>query len=65
MKLQKKIGFPINDSVVRRSFVATGGTVLASKLALDAINLHVILLGEAIMLLLILVLGTAFLMILQ
>ena len=33
---QKKIGFPINDSVVRRSFVATGGTVLASKLALDA-----------------------------
>ena len=32
---QKKIGFPINDSVVRRSFVATGGTVLASKLALD------------------------------
>ena len=36
LKLQKKIGFPINDSVVRRSFVATGGTVLASKLALDA-----------------------------
>ena len=36
MKLQKKIGFPINDSVVRRSFVATGGTVLASKLALDS-----------------------------
>ncbi len=35
-KLQKKIGFPINTSVVRRSFVATGGTVLASKLALDA-----------------------------
>ena len=34
--LQKKIGFPINDSVVKRSFVATGGTVLASKLALDA-----------------------------
>ena len=34
-KLQKKIGFPINDSVVRRSFIATGGTVLASKLALD------------------------------
>ena len=33
MKLQKKIGFPINDSVVRRSFVATGGTILASKLA--------------------------------
>ncbi len=35
-KLQKKIGFPINDSVARRSFVATGGTVLASKLALDS-----------------------------
>ena len=35
IKLQKKIGFPINDSVVRRSFVATGGTVLASKLALE------------------------------
>ena len=34
-KAQKKIGFPINDSVVRRSFVATGGTVLASKLALE------------------------------
>ena len=33
---QKKIGFPINDSAVRRSFVATGGTVLASKLALDS-----------------------------
>ena len=28
-KLQKKIGFPINDSVVRRSFVATGGTAIA------------------------------------
>ena len=24
IKAQKKIGFPINDSVVRRSFVATG-----------------------------------------
>ena len=36
VKLQKKIGFPINDSVVRRSFVATGGTVLASKLAIDS-----------------------------
>ena len=36
IKLQKKIGFPINDSVARRSFVATGGTVLASKLALDS-----------------------------
>ena len=32
IKAQKKIGFPINDSVVRRSFIATGGTVLASKL---------------------------------
>ena len=36
LKLQKKIGFPINDSVARRSFIATGGTVLASKLALEA-----------------------------
>ena len=35
IKSQKKIGFPINDSVARRSFVATGGTVLASKLALE------------------------------
>ena len=34
-KKQKRIGFPINDSVVKRSFVATGGTVLASKLAMD------------------------------
>ena len=31
----KKIGFPLVDSVVRRSLVATGGTVLASKLAID------------------------------
>ena len=31
----KKIGFPLNESVVRRSFVATGGTVLASKLAIN------------------------------
>ena len=36
IKAQKKIGFPINDSVVKRSYVATGGTVLASKLALDS-----------------------------
>ena len=36
IKSQKRIGYPINDSVVRRSFVATGGTVLASKLALDS-----------------------------
>tara|TARA_B100001564_G_scaffold355456_1_gene367800 strand:- start:113 stop:1006 length:894 start_codon:yes stop_codon:yes gene_type:complete len=35
IKAQKKIGFPINDSVVNRSFRATGGTVLASKLAID------------------------------
>ena len=32
---QKKIGYPLNDSVVQRSFVATGGTVLASKLAIN------------------------------
>jgi len=31
----KKIGFPIVDSVVRRSLVATGGTVLAAKLAIN------------------------------
>jgi len=30
----KKIGFPLIDSVVKRSFIATGGTVLASKLAI-------------------------------
>ena len=30
----KKIGFPLVDSVVQRSFVATGGTVLTSKLAI-------------------------------
>ena len=30
----KKIGFPLIDSVVQRSLVATGGTVLASKLAI-------------------------------
>ena len=30
----RKIGFPLIDSVVRRSLVATGGTVLASKLAI-------------------------------
>ena len=34
-KSETKIGFPINDSVIKRSFLATGGTVLASKLALD------------------------------
>ena len=33
--LIKKIGFPLVDSVVRRSLVATGGTVLASKLAIN------------------------------
>ena len=31
----KKIGFPIVDSVIRRSLVATGGTILASKLAIN------------------------------
>ncbi len=31
----RKIGFPLVDSVVRRSFIATGGTVLATKLALS------------------------------
>ncbi len=31
----KKIGFPLIDSVIRRSLVATGGTVLASKLAIN------------------------------
>jgi acetoin utilization deacetylase AcuC-like enzyme len=31
----KKIGFPLVDSVIKRSLVATGGTVLASKLALN------------------------------
>jgi acetoin utilization deacetylase AcuC-like enzyme len=30
----KKIGFPLIESVVQRSLVATGGTVLASKLAI-------------------------------
>jgi hypothetical protein len=34
----KKIGFPLVDSVVKRSLVATGGTVLASKLALEVIE---------------------------
>ena len=34
-KAQVRIGFPINNSVIKRSFLATGGTVLASKLALD------------------------------
>ena len=31
----KKIGFPLVESVVKRSFIATGGTVLASKLAVN------------------------------
>ena len=31
----KKIGFPLVDSVVKRSLLATGGTVLASKLAIN------------------------------
>ena len=30
----KKIGFPLVDSVVQRSLIATGGTVLTSKLAI-------------------------------
>jgi len=34
-KIIKKIGFPLVDSVVQRSLVATGGTVLASKLAIQ------------------------------
>jgi len=33
-RIIKKIGFPIIDSVINRSLVATGGTVLASKLAI-------------------------------
>ena len=37
----RKLGFPLVSSVRRRSFVATGGTVLASKLAVKT-NLHVI-----------------------
>ena len=32
----KKIGFPLVDSVIQRSLVATGGTVLASKLAINS-----------------------------
>ena len=31
----KKIGFPLVDSVIQRSLVATGGTVLAAKLAIN------------------------------
>ena len=31
----KKIGFPLVDSVIKRSLVATGGTVLASKIAIN------------------------------
>ena len=31
----KKIGFPLVDSVIKRSLIATGGTVLASKLAIN------------------------------
>ena len=31
----RKIGFPLVDSVIRRSFIATGGTILATKLALN------------------------------
>ena len=32
---KKKIGFPLVDSVVQRSLVATGGTVLAAKLSIN------------------------------
>ena len=32
----KKIGFPLVDSVVKRSFIATGGTVLSAKLAIKS-----------------------------
>ena len=35
IRIIKKIGFPLVDSVIQRSLVATGGTVLASKLAKD------------------------------
>ena len=31
----KKIGFPLVDTVIQRSLVATGGTVLAAKLAIN------------------------------
>ena len=31
----KKIGFPLVDSVIQRSLVATGGTVLAAKLSIN------------------------------
>ena len=31
----KKIGFPVGESVVQRSLMATGGTGLASKLAIN------------------------------
>jgi acetoin utilization deacetylase AcuC-like enzyme len=33
-KIIKKIGFPLVDSVIQRSLIATGGTVLATKLAI-------------------------------
>ncbi len=35
-RLIKKIGFPLVDSVIQRSLVATGGTVLATKLAINS-----------------------------
>ena len=34
-KAIKKIGFPLVESVIQRSLIATGGTVLASKLAIN------------------------------
>ena len=36
IRIIKKIGFPLVESVIQRSLVATGGTVLASKLAIDS-----------------------------
>ena len=35
IRVIKKIGFPLVDSVIQRSLVATGGTVLASKMAIN------------------------------
>jgi acetoin utilization deacetylase AcuC-like enzyme len=57
----KKIGFPLVDSVVQRSLVATGGTVLASKLALNY-GLPAIRQGAVIMLITMKELAIVFLM---
>ena len=59
----KKIGFPLVDSVVQRSLVATGGTVLAAKLAISN-RLACNTVAAAIMQLLIAVLDIVFLMML-